>query len=59
MNLSTGTVWKILRKISRKYPNKPKTVQSLTDYTNCVEYNFAIGGAFEYKLKCFKKKLNR
>ena len=31
INLSTSTVWKILRKILRKYPYKPKTVQSLAD----------------------------
>ena len=27
--------------------------------TNCVEYNFAFGGVFEYKQKSFKKRLNR
>ena len=31
MNLSTGTVWNILRRTLIKYPYKPKTVQSLTD----------------------------
>ena len=32
INLFTGTVWKILRKILRKYPYKHKTVQCLTDH---------------------------
>ena len=27
--------------------------------TNRVEYNSAIGGAFKYKLKSFKKRLDR
>ena len=44
MNRFTGTVWKILRKKLRKYPYKPKTVQSLTDqhklygvqFRNCI-----------------------
>ena len=31
MNLSTSTVWNILRKTLRRYPYEHKTVESLTD----------------------------
>ena len=40
MNLFTGAVWKIVRKTSRKYPNKPKTVQSFTDQHKLCRVHF-------------------
>ena len=61
MNLSTGIlcVWKILRKTLRKYLCNLKLSKVLLINTNYVEYIFAIGRAFEYKLKSFKKRLDR
>ena len=40
MNLFTGTVWKILRKTLRKYPYKPKTIQSFTDQHKLCRVQF-------------------
>ena len=40
MNLSTGTVWKILKKTLRKYPYKPQTVKSFTDQLKLCRVQF-------------------